>query len=441
MKSATSLAMSVILGLASGLQSTAKDLATLKVLYVGSERAADYVNFLHGKVAQIEAKSRAQFNPADADPFDVVLFDWPQGEETREMRKLRSPLGARESWHKPTLLLGSAGLNLAVTWKLKGGSGCTCLEPMAYDLHSHEIFERPFAIDRGQMISIATPSDFQAEIDAPSIQVLPLVDARPWHGRDGWCTYSNDFDRHPDIEFFCGGVNHKTPTAAGLWRQGNLLHFGFEPSPAEMNEAGQRLLLNSIAYISRFTEDRPIAATPSVFAGPIARPRATVARWLRNDNYRLDSASDLVAASVWKEISALENRGKMAEWAEAHERFLHPNADLQLEIDEDLAALGVAFDEPAFWDKTLADLNASDERANSRAMRLLERYVPGGPQTGDAAAWTAWWKENQPYAFASDASDYRWYVDPLAKKRGVPTHELRGSKRADRAATSLAGDM
>ena len=59
-----------------------------------------------------------------------------------------------------------------------------------------------------------------------------------------------------------------------------LLHFGFEQSPAEMNEAGQRLLLNSIAYISRFTEDRPIAVTPSVFAGSVAFPRAYLDRRL-----------------------------------------------------------------------------------------------------------------------------------------------------------------
>ena len=65
-------------------------------------------------------------------------------------------------------------------------------------------------------------------------------------------------------------MNHKTPTAAGLWRQGNLLHFGFDQSPAEMNDNGRQMLLNAIAYISSFSQDRPIAITPSVFAGPVA---------------------------------------------------------------------------------------------------------------------------------------------------------------------------
>jgi hypothetical protein len=282
MKTFNLLLAALLLGFVATAPAHATDLAELKVLYVGSERFSDYVDFLKGKVAQVESIRRKDFQLQDAAPFDVVLLDWPQGEETREMRKLTSPLGAREDWVKPTVLLGSAGLNLAVAWKLKGGSGCTCMDPLAYDLREHEIFERPFAIDRSRMISIPTPSDFQEEIKDAEIQVLPLVDDRKQGGRPGWCSYSTDFARNPDVEFFCGGVNRKTPTAAGLWRQGNLLHFGFEQSPSEMNESGQRLLLNSIAYISRFTEDRPIAITPSVFAGPVARFRSTPARWLRN---------------------------------------------------------------------------------------------------------------------------------------------------------------
>ena len=33
------------------------------------------------------------------------------------------------------------------------------------------------------------------------------------------------------------------------WRQGNLLHFGFEQSPAELNQNGRALLVNAIVYI------------------------------------------------------------------------------------------------------------------------------------------------------------------------------------------------
>jgi hypothetical protein len=409
----------------------ADELANLKVLYVGTDRASDYVNFLRGKVARVDSMTQSHFKPQDAVPFDVVLLDWPQSQENRDMRQLVSPLGTRNDWHKPTLLLGSAGLNLAVAWKLKGGVGCTCLDPLAYDLRAHQIFERPFKIDRAKLISIGTPGDFKEEVRAPEIKVLPLVSDRDRHWNAGWCTYAADFEKYPDVEFFCGGVNHKTPTAAALWRQGNLLHFGIEQSPAEMNESGQRLLLNAIAYISRFSEDRPIAVTPSVFAGPVARSRKTLGRWLRNRENPIDFAKNLVTPQIWETLSAQGTREKMVQWADANAKFFYPDHSQRLEIDEDLKAVAVAFDQPAFFDKTLADLRSENAAVAARARRLLERYVPDGPLGAAGDAWTAWWKENQPFLFASDAGDYRWYVDPLAKRRGVPVSELRGPRRAD----------
>jgi len=262
--------------------------------------------------------------------------------------------------------------------------------------------------------------------------VLPLVQDHQRQWRAGWCSYAYDFPSNPDVEFFCGGVNHKTPTAAGFWRQGNLLHFGFEQSPTEMNEQGQHLLLNAIEYISRFSEDRPIAVTASVFAGPVARARASIARNLRNPEFQVEWFKQNFSPELWAKISPL-GREKMAEWADQNSKFLHPNPKQELEFDEDLVALGVPFDEEDFFAKTIADLRGTGAAAE-RAQRLLQRYVPIGPNKGSADEWAAWWKSNQSYLFASDAGDYRWYIDPLAIKRGVPSNELRGPKRADSAA-------
>ncbi len=425
-----SLSAALLLGLIATASASAKELRELKVLYVGSERASAYVDFLSEKVAQIEARSREAFEVRDAAPFDVILLDWPQGEETREMRKLKSPLGSRDAWEKPTVLLGSAGLNLAVAWKLKGGSGCTCMDPLAYDLREHRIFDTPFKIDRAKMISIPTPAAFKDEIKEPTIMVLPLVadPGRRWSA--GWCTHARDFEVYPDVEFLSGGVNHQTPTSAGLWRQGNLFHFGFEQSPAEMNDSGKLLLLNAIAYISHFTEDRPIAITPSVFAGPVARGRSVLARWLRSPGYSMDSCKSLLAPETWKTLTKRQDRESMAKWADENAQFLHPNRDQLLEIDDDLVASGVSFDRSEFFDKVLTDLRSEDRVVVGRAQRLLARYVPIGPSAGGSNVWASWWAENQRFAFASDAGDYRWYIDPLAKKRGVPTSELRGPKRA-----------
>jgi hypothetical protein len=39
---------------------------------------------------------------------------------------------------------------------------------------------------------------------------------------------------------------------------------------------------------------------------------------------------------------------------------------------------------------------------------------------------------NKDYLIFSDQGDYRWYIDLLAKKRGIPSSELRGPARASR---------
>lgn len=371
----------------------AKDLSELKLLYIGQERTEDFVAFLRPNVASVESRPRSSFNPADAEGFDVVLLDWPQT-GVQNFPPKSSPLGAREKWHKPTVLLGSAGLNLAVIWKLKGGVGCTCMDPLAYGCRPHPIFERPFKIDLSKTVRIPTPPDFRGEIKEQEIDILPLVHDIQRHWAAGWCSYSSDFAHNPDVEYFCGGVNHKTPTAAGFWRQGNLLHFGFEQAPSEMNETGQKLLLNAIAYISHFNSDRPIAITPSVFAGEVAPPRSRAHR------------------------------------PKQEQQFLYPDENQKLEIDEDLKALGVPFDSPDFFSKAIAALRGGAPEA-ARALKTLERYAPEGPKNGGSEQWSAWWQENKSYIFASDSGDYRWYIDPLAKERGIPTAELRGLKRGD----------
>jgi hypothetical protein len=260
--------------------------------------------------------------------------------------------------------------------------------------------------------------------------MLPLVrdTAKQW--KAGWCTYPDGFEENPDIEVFCGGENEKMAGAAACWRQGNLLHFGFEQSPAEMNEAGQRLLLNCVAYISRFTEDRPIAVTPSVFAGSVSVPRAYLDRRL-GQNGDISDAGRLMSSQLLDQLKS-RSRDEVRKWFAEHRAYLHPGPDLKLELDEDAVILGAPIDRVEFFEKTIAALRASGDHAQ-RATRLLTRYAPADTKQESDASWEKWFNENRAYLFFSDQGDYRWYVDPLAKKRGIPSKELRGPARASRS--------
>src|SRR5580658_4920934 len=148
MKTALCVAFCVLCSLFAPNRTAARELSSLKLLYVGdkgSDREQAFTSLLQRYVAAITAVNRVGFDPAAAASYDVVLLDWPQDPTVIVRRHwgsfVVSPLGPRETWAKPTVLLGSAGLNLAVTWQIKGGVGCTCLQPLAYNFHDHEIFK------------------------------------------------------------------------------------------------------------------------------------------------------------------------------------------------------------------------------------------------------------------------------------------------------------
>ena len=404
----------------------------LKVLYIG-DRAGDFDPWLKAHFARADTVTRETFQPALAQEYDVVLLDWPQSRMARGAWMDGSPLGRREDWSKPTVLLGSAGLNLAVAWKLYGGSGCTCLAPVAYAISDHEIFKSPMKVDLNCLTNIPTPEQYAHELKTNTITVLPLVDnIREYRTvindyQPGWSTHYYEFADMPDVEEFCGGINEQTPRSRAFWRQGNLLHFGFQQSPAEMNANGRAMLINAIVYISRFTEDRPIGITPSVF-GPdkiaVSRRRALIyfASYPREVPGII--SADTLAMFDW------HNATNAQAWFESQRAWIHPNAENLLEMDTQAKSLGVIFDSPDFFPQAIAALR--QEKTAATAAALLTRYAPDGPgsQAG-ADAWQKWWRENSAYLFYSELGGYRWYVDPLAKKRGIASAQLRGPRRAD----------
>jgi hypothetical protein len=155
------------------------------------------------------------------------------------------------------------------------------------------------------------------------------------------------------VEGICGGVNSKTATAAAVWRQGHLLHFGFDLSPDEMSEAGRALL--------RVGADRATS-----------KPEP--------DKFYVE----------WYFPPALRKAGKVEDWAgfrhwyKRHRAYLRadPAEKGSLVLDEDAMQFGTAPASPEFMPAVVEALKG--ERAGMAAT-LLRRYVPDGPEWRRAA--------------------------------------------------------
>jgi len=285
-------------------------------------------------------------------------------------------------------------------------------------------------IDVKKTIAVDTPDVWKDAIKAPKVEVVSLArDPKAPH-TPGWCTYTYEQEGAPELEVLCGGINSKTPKAGAVWRQGNLLHFGFDLSPPEMNETGQALLVNAIAYISRFTDDRPILRTPCVF---VQRKRFfqrdSIGRTLADPRTDLSVLPYYVAKKDFEKNLKGKSREESAGWFRQARDYLYADEEGKLTVDEEARTFGVPPAGPEFLEKAAAALKDGGRAAAAR--RLLARYVPDG-LGGEASAeeWIAWSAKNRDYLFFSDTGGYHWYLDRLAKQRGIPTAKLRGPARA-----------
>lgn len=96
----------------------------LRVVYLGNQatpRATQFIDFLQTRFEQVAERKRQGVDLDSLAPYDVVVLDWSQADD--ESERAVSPLGPRDEWSKPTLLLGSAGHLLATPWQTIGGAG------------------------------------------------------------------------------------------------------------------------------------------------------------------------------------------------------------------------------------------------------------------------------------------------------------------------------
>lgn len=293
-------------------------------------------------------------------------------------------------------------------------------------MREHPLFETPHAIDLGATVMVPRPAAWrQAMPETEQVAVLRLCDGEG-PATPGWCTAGGEL-QGPETEAICGGINDKQPTHQGIWRQGNLLHFGFEPSPSQANATGRKLLLNSIAYIARFVSDRPIVRERSFVDPSGSDAPSWRLHWLLGaadvDVQRLAAA---FAAPWQQQIAALD-----LDAARAFVRQRLPalcTEDGRFGFDADALVLGVDVQKDGVLQQLAAML--AGERAEA-ALRLLRRLLPDGPAADTSPAnWRNWLQARRDF-LCFDPHSHGWRIDPVAQWRWQPSRELRGAARAD----------
>lgn len=103
----------------------------LHVAFVGAldtDRGRDFAAFLRRHFGRVDLVERDGCTPGQLRTADVVVLDWPQKDGIAHwfadrQKPRRNPLGNFARWDRPTVLLGSAGLNVAADWNLPGNYG------------------------------------------------------------------------------------------------------------------------------------------------------------------------------------------------------------------------------------------------------------------------------------------------------------------------------
>ncbi len=290
------------------------------------------------------------------------------------------------------------------------------------------MFDGPRRIDTSKLVRRPTPDAWRRQFKDKEVSVLSLVKDPSREYQSGWVSYRPMLVDSPEVEIISGGLSERSPDSAALWRQGNLFHFGFDLAPSEMNQTGQALLLNSIAYIARFTEDRPIARTPSPFREPSIVPKDK--RWIEglfSSTSRERDFDSYLTPQTKAEVRKMDQE-TYNRWYKANSLFITCDQEGKLLVDTNAKALAIVFDAPGFF--TNASAKLADPATAPQARALLCRYAPEGPLDGSPEQWTQWWQTNRPYLFYSLYGGYRWYLDPLAQHRAIPSDKLRGAARA-----------
>lgn len=211
------------------------------------------------------------------------------------------------------------------------------------------------------------------------------------------------FTDSPDAEIIARGYNNgKEYGAVGVGRHGNFLQWGYSSSPSQMTEAGRRLFVNCIYYISQFDGRTPLVRVTS---SERTNSLILAAIILRVVDDKKDFFLGTFPAELYEKYG--QDPEGLVSLYRSHIDLVY--RDKLYRIDAELQSLGLKSNRTMdTLEKLIGFLNDQDKK--SMAQVLLKRYTNETFSTHEE--WQRWLNENRNRIYFSDVAGYKFLVVP-----------------------------
>jgi len=212
-----------------------------------------------------------------------------------------------------------------------------------------------------------------------------------------------DVNEHGDADaetIMMGLATSQPYGAVAIGRHGNFLQWGYGGSPAEMTEAGKRLFINCISYVSKFN-----GQTPLIYKQ--AYKRARVAQLLNSFARNSRGSENYLPKDLLEKYK--DNMKGLANYYADNNDLIYQDSEYKYLLDEDLMTLGFKTNHEIGTLEKLSELLDSSEKAEI-ARKILQRYT--GQQFQTAQQCRTWINQNRSQLFFCETGGYRFYVNP-----------------------------
>lgn len=268
----------------------------------------------------------------------------------------------------------------------------------------HVIFKEPFTVNPAVEM-VDAPGNYAERrlANEPRIPAqMPVWKVQDTDSNSGGVVCRKyGFDDSPDAEALVAGLNFgKEYGAVGIGRHGSILQWGYSAAPTKMTDAGRKLFLNCIVYISRFDGKGPLIRRQAGHRDETLRLGALITRIRDRSFFENAFSAELMERFKGDPDSLVKY------FVDGYELIYY---DKTFTIDEELQALGVTSNRRLeILDALIAAL--SDKEKARTARRILERYTTERFKT--PGEWQTWLAENRDRIYFSDVGGYKFRVMP-----------------------------